>query len=110
MTADPQALDRLADAISDLDAALLPLLDSDDPCLLVDLREQVKAQRVRLAEIEAGLESAAVRRIKGKKLTLPDGRLVEVMGGWDRKWDHPRLAQEIAKRYAVPPSTGEMLI
>jgi hypothetical protein len=114
---DVKALDDLGATLTDLAEAVARLsddvpaaLDVDDSSeavvrLLADLREQ----RKQLAEMEAYVEAAAVKRLKYGQQQVGDF-IAEVKGGKDRKaWRHDDLAWAVCRPLAVNENTGEVV-
>lgn len=106
---DTGALDELSRTLNELAAAVTRLsddvpaaLDVDDSIdavvrLLADLREQRKA----LAEIEAYVEAAAVKRLPYGQTRVGD-LIADVKGGADRKvWEHDRLTWAVCESMTV---------
>lgn len=84
-------------------------LDFDDTTeTVVRLLHDLRTQRKALAEIEAFVEAAAVKRLPWGKSQIGD-LLVDVKGGTDRKvWEHDRLAWEVCQSIAVDDN-GEVV-
>jgi len=114
---DVKALDDLGATLTDLAEAVARLsddvpaaLDVDDSSeavvrLLADLREQ----RKQLAEMEAYVEAAAVKRLKYGQQQVGEF-IAEVKGGKDRKsWQHDDLAWAVCRPIAVNENTGEVV-
>lgn len=113
MTVDSHAhaMAVLAGAIVDLDNAIPAWLESmgDDPPAVAELLDDVRTARTRLHRIEAAVESTVARAMTSKTLELPDGRMVERLGGWSyREWDHARVAGRVAALAVVDTDTGEI--
>lgn len=103
-------LNELASAVTRLSDDVPAALDVDDSTeavvrLLADLREQRKA----LAEMEAYVEAAAVKRIPYGQTRIGDW-IVDVKGGKDRReWKHDDLAWAVVRDVAVDKDTGEVV-
>ena len=103
-------LNTLHTAITDLADDVPAALDVDDTTeavvsLLHDLREQRKA----LAQMEAYVEAAAVKRLKYGQQQVGEF-IAEVKGGKDRRaWQHDDLAWAVCRPLAVNENTGEVV-
>jgi hypothetical protein len=90
-------LAALTIAVEAVDGQTLAYIDrTDDADTALCLLAQVRTQRIRLATIEASLESLAARRMRAEhrdRVELPGVGLFERRGGVDRKdWDHRGVA------------------
>jgi hypothetical protein len=105
-------LAALTIAVEAVDGQTLAYIDrTDDADTALCLLAQVRTQRIRLATIEASLESLAARRMRAEhrdRVELPGVGLFERRGGVDRKdWDHRGVASRVVRTLLVDPTTGE---
>jgi hypothetical protein len=77
---------------------------------LCELLHAIRAQRIRLAEIEASVEAKAARAMGPADRIEWPGYLAERKGGAVRKhWDNARLAHRVVTAARVDEETGELL-
>jgi len=90
----------------------LPLLEEagEDEKALVVLLADLRDARQKLHQLESIVEAATARAMTDKRLELPAlGILAERKGGSVyTRWDHPRVAAQVARRYAVDAQSGEI--
>jgi hypothetical protein len=101
----------LGDDIRTLDEALPDVLDniaSNQP-RLCELLYALRAQRIRLAELEATVEAKAARAMGPADRIEWPGYYAERKGGGVRKhWDHKLLAAKVTERNYTDAVTGEI--
>jgi hypothetical protein len=101
----------LGDDIRTLDEALPDVLDniaSNQP-RLCELLYALRAQRIRLAELEATVEAKAARSMGRADRIEWAGYYAERKGGGVRKhWDHKLLAARVTERNYTNAETGEI--
>lgn len=97
-------LGRLSTAVPDW----VEELDGADPLALVLMLDDLRSLRQKLASIESYVEAQTCRVLPTKRFFLPDGRVVERGGGWQRKsWQHGDILSRLW-RDAVEESAGDL--
>lgn len=103
----------LAHIVKRLGDSVLGALDTDDTAeSVVHLLAELRTQRKALADLEAFVEAAAVKRIPYSKAPQRiAGQVVEVRGGSSKwgAWRHDDLAWAVCRDIATDKETGEVV-
>jgi hypothetical protein len=99
-------LEAAIDALNEDLPAVLDDIAANQP-RLCELLYALRAQRIRLAELEATVEAKAARSMGPADRIEWDGYYAERKGGMVRKhWDHKLLAAKVTERNYTDPDTG----